>query len=232
MNCPWKEFDKIVMKKYLTFIGLLLLVFLILFLIIEPLNLPILTQPRYLMQTRSASAALSGIALLIVDIFLPIPSSLVMITNGAVFGVVLGTLLSLVGSLGAGLIGFFIGRRGGSLLARFVPPDQRLQANQLLKKWGVLAIIVTRPVPLLAETTVIVAGTSLMGWKNMALATVAGSLPAAFLYAFTGATAASLDNAWLAFGLVLLIAGLFWMLSDRLHKKIADKLKASLKRRI
>ena len=220
------------MKKYWTFIGLLLLFFLILFLIVEQLNLPILTEPRYLMQAKSISVALVGIALLTADVFLPVPSSLVMITNGAVFGVALGTLLSLVGSLAAGLIGFLMGRRGGSLLARFVPLEQRLQANQLLKKWGLLAIIVTRPVPLLAETTAIVAGTSTIGWKNMTLATFAGSLPAAVLYALTGATAASFDNAWLTFGLVLLIAGLFWVLSDRLHKTMADKLKAGLKRRI
>lgn len=220
------------MKKYWTFIGLLLLFFLILFLIVEQLNLHILTEPRYLMQAKSISAALVGIALLAADVFLPIPSSLVMITNGAVFGVVLGTLLSLVGSLGAGLIGFFIGRRGGSVLARFVPPEQRLQANQLLKKWGLLAIIVTRPVPLLAETTAIAAGTSTIGWKNMTLATLAGSLPAAVIYAIAGATAASFNNAWLTFGLVLLIAGMFWIVSERLHKTIADKLKASLKRRI
>jgi uncharacterized membrane protein YdjX (TVP38/TMEM64 family) len=220
------------MKKYWTFIGLLLLLFLILFLIVEQLNVPILTAPHYLIQARSVSAASVGITLLIADVFLPVPSSLVMITNGAVFGVVLGTLLSLVGSLGAGLLGFFLGRWGGFLLARLVPPEERLQAERLLEKWGNLAIIVTRPVPLLAETTAIVAGTSTMGWKNMALATILGSLPAAFLYAFTGATAANFDNVWLTFGGALLMAGLFWALSDRLHKTITDKLKASLKRRI
>lgn len=220
------------MKKYWTFIGLLLLFFLILFLIVEQLNVSILIDPRYLMQVRSVGAASVGITLLIADVFLPVPSSLVMIANGAVFGVILGTLLSLVGSFGAGLLGFFIGKRGGSLLARLVPPEELLQADRLLEKWGNLAIIVTRPVPLLAETTAIVAGTSTMGWKNMALATILGSLPAAFLYAFTGATAANFDNVWLTFGVVLLIAGVFWALSDRLHKTIVDKLKASLKRKI
>jgi uncharacterized membrane protein YdjX (TVP38/TMEM64 family) len=220
------------MKKYWTFIGLLLLFFLILFLSVEQLNISIFTDPRYLMQARSVGAASVGITLLIADVFLPVPSSLIMIANGAVFGVILGTLLSLLGSLGAGLLGFFIGKRGGSLLARLVPPEERLQADRLLEKWGNLAIIVTRPVPLLAETTAIVAGTSTMGWKNMVLATILGSLPAAFLYAFTGATAANFDNVWLTFGVVLLIAGVFWALSDRLHKTIVDKLKASLKRKI
>jgi uncharacterized membrane protein YdjX (TVP38/TMEM64 family) len=135
------------MKKYWTFIGLLLLFFLILFLIVEQLNVPILTAPRYLMHARSVGAASVGITLLIADVFLPVSCSLVMITNGAVFGVILGTLLSLVGSLGAGLVEFFIGKRGGSLLARLVPPEELLQADRLLEKWGNLAIIVTRQVP-------------------------------------------------------------------------------------
>ena len=100
--------------------------------------------------------------LLIGDVFLPVPSSLVMVTNGALFGIVLGTALSAIGSLGAAAIGFGIGHRGGSFLHRFVPVLGLQQANHLLHKWGMLAIILTRPFPLLAETTVVMAGNSSM----------------------------------------------------------------------
>src|SRR6185436_11950262 len=127
-------------------------------------------------------AAVVGVGLLVADVVLPVPSSLVMILHGALFGVVVGTLLSLAGSLGAALFGFWIGRRGGPLFARLVPEDERLRADALLQTWGDLALIVT----------------------------LAGSLPAALLYALTGATARSLDNAVLVFSLVLLVAGLFW----------------------
>lgn len=199
------------MKKYLTIIGCLLLFFVFMFLIVEQLNLPILTDPSYLMETKSISTAFAGLALLTLDIFLPVPSSLIMIANGALFGIVFGSLLSLVGNLSAALIGFFIGRRGGSLLDQFISRSQRSQANRLLEKWGLLAIIVTRPLPLLAETTVIMAGTSAISWQRMALASLAGALPASLLYAITGATAASFNNSLLTFGLVLLIAGGFWL---------------------
>ena len=112
-----------------------------------------------------------------------------------------GAGLSLIGSLGAALVGFFIGRHGEQVLARFVPSEERSRANRMLDEWGVLAIIVTRPIPLLAETTAIMAGASTMGWRSMILATLAGSFPVAVLYALTGATAANLDSAILAFGL-------------------------------
>ncbi len=205
------------MKQYWSVIGILLLFFLVIFLIVEQLHLPLLAEPHDWMAASRISAALIGIALLVADVFLPVPSSLVMIANGALFGVVLGTILSLVGNLGAALTGFFLGRLGGPLLARFVPLEQRGQANRLLEKWGLLAIIATRPVPLLAETTVIMAGTSTMSWKSMALASLAGSVPGALIYALTGATATSFDNSLLTFGLVLLIAGVFWLASKFLH---------------
>ena len=85
---------------------------------------------------------------------LPVPFSLVMVAHGALFGVAVGTtLLSVVGSTVAALVGFALGRRGGPLLTRLVPPEERVRADRLLTRWGTLAIIVTRPVPLLAETT-------------------------------------------------------------------------------
>ena len=178
-------------------------------------------RARYLL------AAAAGVGLLVADVLLPVPASLVMILHGALFGVVGGTLLSLAGAVGAALFGFWIGRRGGPLLARLVPEDERRRADALLQEWGDLAILVTRPVPILAETTAILAGASPMGWGRMLLSTLAGSLPAALLYALTGATARSLDNAALVFGLVLLVAGLFWLTGRWMRRPAAPRPPAS-----
>jgi len=72
-------------------------------------------------------------------------------------------------------------------------------------------MVITRPVPLLAETVAIMAGTSPLGWRQAALASFVGSLPPALLYALTGATTAALTSGVLMFGLVLLVAGIFWL---------------------
>src|SRR6185436_4502816 len=93
-------------------------------------------------------AAIFGVGLLIADVLLPVPSSLVMVAHGALCGVALGTFLSLLGSVGAALFGFAIGRRGGKLLERVVTQEERARADKLLARWGALAIVVTRPVPL------------------------------------------------------------------------------------
>lgn len=198
------------MKRYWLLTGLMMVLFLALFGIAEWLRLPILTDPAPLLARGGWIAAVGGVVLLVADVVLPVPASLVMILHGALFGVVAGTLLSLTGALGAALFGFWIGRRGGPLLARLVPEDERDRADALLREWGDLAIIVTRPVPILAETMAILAGASPMGWGRMLLATLAGALPASLLYALTGATARNLDDTALVFSLVLLVAGLFW----------------------
>jgi uncharacterized membrane protein YdjX (TVP38/TMEM64 family) len=202
------------MTRFWILMGTMMAAFLGLFAVAQALRLPLLTDPSPWLSEAGAAAALVGVALLVADVLLPVPASLVMIANGSLFGLVGGMLLSLAGSLGAAFLGFAIGRRGGPLFERLVPEDERRRAGALLHRWGDLAIVVTRPIPILAETVAVLAGASPLGWGRMAAATLAGSLPAAFLYALTGATAAGMDNPVLVFALVLLAAGLFWALGQ------------------
>jgi uncharacterized membrane protein YdjX (TVP38/TMEM64 family) len=202
-------------RRYWAISGLILTCLLLLFLLVEALNLPLLTDPAPWLAGGGVAAALVGVSLLVVDVVLPVPSNLVMIAHGALFGVAVGTLLSLVGSVGAALVGFAIGRRGGPLLARLVPPPERAYADRLLGRWGALAIVVTRPVPLIAELVTILAGASPLGWGRATLAALAGSFPAALLYALAGATATSFEQSALVFGLVLLIAAAFGLIARR-----------------
>lgn len=185
--------------------------FLGLFFLVEALGIPLLVEPTPWLNRGGVLAAMLGVGLLVADVLLPVPSSLIMVAHGALFGILGGTLLSLAGCLGASLFGFWLGRRGGRLLERLVSPVERERADYLLKRWGMLAIIVTRPVPLLAETIAIMAGTSRMDWGRAALAALLGSLPPSLLYALTGASAAKFQNTALVFVFVLLVAGLFWM---------------------
>ena len=216
------------MKRYLLAAASLIFFFTILFLIMEALGIPLLSDPTPWMKDGGVVAAALGVGLLIADVVLPVPSSLVMVAHGALFGVVIGTLLSLTGSVGAALFGFAIGRRGGRFLERTVTPSERARANNLLARWGALAIIVTRPVPLLAETVAIMAGASSLTWGSVALASLIGSLPPALLYALTGAAVANFQSTSLMFGLVLLVAGLFWLVGHLLEPFVQlDKRRSS-----
>ena len=211
------------MKHYLLLAVAMIVFFLLLFIAVEALGIPLLTDPTPWMQHGGVLAAVIGVSLLIADVLLPVPSSLVMVAHGALFGVALGTLLSLLGSVGAALFGFAIGRRGGKLLERLVTPAERARANKMLDRWGTLAVVVTRPVPLLAETVAIVTGTSPLGWGRMALASFAGSLPPALLYALTGAAYANFQSVVLMFGATLLVAGTFWLIGSLLKSLVNKK---------
>jgi membrane protein DedA with SNARE-associated domain len=112
--------------------------------------------------------------------------------------------------MGAMLVGFGMGRRGGPLLTRIVSPQERAAAERLLARWGVLAILVTRPVPLLAETVAVLAGASSLGWRAAMLAALAGSSPIALIYALTGAAIVTGSDA-LVFAAVVGVAGGAWL---------------------
>jgi 3-dehydroquinate synthase len=200
------------MARFWIATALLLVVFLLLFLLFEYFAIPLPLDPAVAMDSRSLSAAFAGILLLTADVVLPVPSSLVMTLNGAIFGILLGTWLSLTGSLLGAWVGFAVGRRGGALLARLMSSAEQARVNRLLARWGIVAIILTRPIPLLAETTVIMAGTTNMGWRAFTLAAVAGALPMALIYAIIGATAAVFDSFAFTAGLLIFVAGIFWLL--------------------
>lgn len=211
------------MKRYLLIVVALMASFLLLFLAVESAGVPLLTDPTPSMRHGGVLAAALGVGLLVADVLLPVPSSLVMVAHGAIFGVVSGTLLSVLGSMGAALFGFAIGRRGGKLIERLVTPDERAHANKMLARWGALAVVVTRPVPLLAETVAIITGASPLGWGRMTLASFAGSLPPALLYALTGAAYANFQSATLMFGAVLLVAGSFFLIGRLLELLVSRK---------
>ena len=200
--------------------GLMLAFFLATFGLFTAFHVRFLEDPTAWMGQKGGwMAAATGVALLIADVFLPVPSSLVMIAHGALFGVVKGSLLSLAGSVGATVFGFWVGRRGGPALERLVTPAEKIHADALLAKWGAMAIVISRPIPLMAETVAILAGASAMRWNQVILAGFGGSVPMCLLYALTGAASArfggGLGSDFLMFGIVILIAGLFWFVGKK-----------------
>lgn len=200
------------LRRYWLTMAALLGFFLALFAVVEGLGVPLLTDPSAVLGRGGVAAAATGVGLLVADVFLPVPSSVVMVAHGALFGVVGGTLLSLAGSLGATALGFLVGRRSAPLIARLVSPAEKARADELLRRYGALAVVVTRPIPMLAETIAILAGASPLGWGKMLAASVAGTLPPCLLYALTGATSRSFGSGFAMFGVVLAVAGGSWFL--------------------
>ncbi len=190
-----------------TSIAMLLL---LLFFAASAAGIAVLDDPTPLLRDARPAAALIGVALLVGDVVLPVPSSLVMVAHGALFGIAGGALLSLFGSVAAALAAFALGRAGTPAIRRIVTPREHTRAAARLARWGVVAIALTRPVPILAETVAILAGSSNLRWHQTALAAAAGSVVPAAVYAWSGAHATSAGNHVLIFAGVLIVTAVLW----------------------
>lgn len=140
-------------------------------------------------------AAVLIVGLLAVDVFLPVPSSLVMVLSGAAFGVWWGAALALVGSIAGEWLGFELVRRyGHGMAARLVGDADLQQLRGFFARHGALAIVISRPLPVLMETMSVVAGLSTMPRSTFLLASLAGTVPIVVVYAYAGAVSRELDS--------------------------------------
>lgn len=196
------------MRHYLIAVAIVPAIFLALFLIGEAAGIPFLEDPTPWLRQAGPVAGAIGVSLLTLDVFLPVPSNIVMISHGALYGIVVGAGLSLLGSMLASAAAFWIGRRGGKLLALAVPADERAHADRFLARWGIVAIVLSRPLPLMAETVLVLGGASPLGWRRAMLASLLGSLPLCLFYAWAGATSIGFEGGMLIFGLTLVLAAI------------------------
>jgi uncharacterized membrane protein YdjX (TVP38/TMEM64 family) len=202
----------VVARGYAIAAGALAALMLAMFGLAHALGAPLLTDATPDLGEPGAGAAVASFALLAFDVVLPVPASAVMTLNGALFGALAGAVLSLAGSMASALLGFAIGRRGGVLLDRLVAPEQRARAAPALEPPGMLAIVLTRPVPVLAETTAILAGAAGMSPGRLASAAALGSVPPALGYAAAGATADRAGGGLAVFAGVLVLSAATWAL--------------------
>lgn len=134
--------------------------------------------------------ALAVVALLAVDLLLPIPSSLISTYAGAQLGVIAATGASWLGmSLGAG-IGFalacWLGRPAAQ---RFSSAQDLAHMQQLAARYGPAILIVTRALPVLAEASVLALGVMGLGWRRFFPPVLLSNLGIALAYALFGAWA-------------------------------------------
>lgn len=132
---------------------------------------------------------LLGMALLLVDLLFPIPATGIMTAMGTVYGFWLGWLFAATGSALAGGVGYALVRLGGDAVARRLAKPAELQAfRALFERWGALAVIGSRALPILPEVMAVLAGLARMRLRHFLAALLAGTLPMSALYAWWGAS--------------------------------------------
>ena len=139
------------------------------------------------------------VAALALDIFLPVPNGVTNTLAGAIFGFAGGMAVIWIGLMAASLLGYGVGAMAARPLARRLLGEQELErAHRFAAGFGPLLLILSRPVPVLAELASLAAGMSAMPLRLFLLLTGLANLAVAFVYAGIGAAAMSTNSGGLA----------------------------------
>ncbi|MEM7212334.1 MAG: VTT domain-containing protein [Pseudomonadota bacterium] len=129
---------------------------------------------------------LTGILLIVADVFLPIPRSAVMSGLGILYGPVMGTVYALIGSLIASTLAYGIGRWLGRPLVQRWMGAELDRGEALFAKHGGWIVAISRWLPVLAEVIPVVAGVNRMSLPVFLLAVLVGALPNCAVFATLG----------------------------------------------
>lgn len=140
-------------------------------------------------------AAVAIVAALVGDLFLPVPSSIVMTLAGYLFGLA-GGLLAFVGAMGSALLGFGLCRTfGRGFMRRRLVRADISALERFFAGYGTFAILLSRAVPMVTEVISCLAGLSAMSARRFAALSAAGVLPLCMLYAWAGTAARDATDA-------------------------------------
>jgi uncharacterized membrane protein YdjX (TVP38/TMEM64 family) len=147
-------------------------------------------------------AWLVGIALLLADLLLPIPGTIVMSALGAVYGVWLGGFIAAMGSMLAGMSGYGIGRFFNEGTAkRWLGERDFEKGKSLFRRGGAWVVAMSRALPILPEVLACLAGLLRMPFGKFVIALACGSVPMGFLFAWIGALGTDYPGWGLGFSL-------------------------------
>jgi membrane protein DedA with SNARE-associated domain len=166
-----------------------------------------------LQQTSAMLLGLVVTGLLASDILLPIPSSLVMVGAAIALPPVIAFLCCFAGlMLGCGL-GYGLGRwLGEPLLARMAGADRRVAVTDLFARHGVGIIAVCRPIPMLAELSIVMAGSAREPLVRFLPTCAAANAAVAAVYVALGAQVSDIWTLFAAVAASCLVPALGWML--------------------
>ena len=157
--------------------------------------------------TNSTTYALISFLVLTSDIVLPVPSSIVMYSNGYVLGIINGTIISIISLSCSCVIGYYLGKLTSLGLKK--ADDEK--ANEIISNYGTLSILITRGIPILSESVSIICGYNKMPFRNYFLLNVIGYLPLCLLYAYCGSIGYNESMFLISFICSLIISALFWL---------------------
>lgn len=163
------------------------------------------------------------IGLLIVDLFLSVPTLALTMLAGFFLGHMAGAASALAGLLLAGMAGYGFGQLFGErMLNRLIGDlDQRSAAKEAFERNGFVMILLARAIPMFPEVTACMAGMMRMSFAKFVLALSLGSVPYVLIASYAGSIS-TVSNPEPAIIAALSISGFLW-LSWFLHHRYRKK---------
>lgn len=147
---------------------------------------------------------LLGILLLMGDLLLPLPGTIIMSAMGYVYGIAVGGIVSAIGSFLSGALAYELCHRMGRKMAvRLLGEKDLARGESLFASVGGWVVALSRWLPVFPEVVACMAGLTRMPRNAYYLALACGSIPLGFTYAAVGQL--GWQTPWLA---ILLSAGL------------------------
>lgn len=171
-----------------------------------------------------AVIALLIAGLLAADLFIPVPSSVLMTLSGYFCGWPAGAAVSFLGAMCSAVVGFALCRRFGSrAFRRIIGNDESDRVARMLERYGAWAIILSRSVPMLTEIMSCVAGLGNMRFRNFLALSAAGTLPVCVVYAWAGAECGDTQGMGWAVLIAFVIPAAGFALIRLFHRKDAER---------
>jgi uncharacterized membrane protein YdjX (TVP38/TMEM64 family) len=170
---------------------------------------------------QQALLAVATVLLLVADVLLPIPSSVVAAAAIGWLGPLAGGGAVWLGLTLAASFGYALGRFGGSAFVRRIVGETELErAAQLMNSYGSWMILVCRGVPVLAEASTLFAGATGFAFGRFLVVSALGNLGLAAAYAtsqlFELGEALSM---LVPFALGIVVPGLFLVVVRRFERR-------------
>lgn len=152
------------------------------------------------------------ISLLVGDVFLPVPSSIISASSGVLLGFSLGSLVSTAGMTLGCIVGWLFGRWAAPVtIYKLVGDKSRLHFRALFQRYGLMAIVICRGVPVLAEASILLAGAANLSFLRFLMFCFCSNLGISVAYAAAASQGSQGNLVYLIFASVLL-PGIAWSL--------------------
>ena len=146
------------------------------------------------------------------DIILPIPSSLASVACGLILGFWGGLLTSFIGMTVSTVLGYALGYIASPAATRLIGKAEQAQMRAFYDRMGLWALLALRPVPMLAETSVLFSGLARESFPKVVWVTALGNLTVSTVYAGIGAWGKLSDSFFPAFAAAIAVSGLMLLL--------------------